>query len=58
MIDTKELRLLVQDCKLAGSPVFIRAADMDEILDRLEAAESDALEQARLNGWVASARLR
>ena len=41
MIDTKELRLIVQDYKLAGSPVFIQAADMDEILDRLEAAEKE-----------------
>ena len=54
MIDTKELRLIVQDYKLAGSPVFIQAADMDEILDRLEAAESECLEQARLNGMGAS----
>ena len=50
MIDTKELRLLVQDYRLAGSPVFIQAADMNEILDRLEASESECLEQARLNG--------
>lgn len=50
MTDTKELRLIVQDYRLAGSPVFIQAADMDELLDRLEAAESECLEQARLNG--------
>ena len=43
MIDINELRRLVQDCKLAGSPVFVRVADMNELLDRLEAAESDAL---------------
>ena len=54
MTDIKELRLLVQDIKLAGSPVFVQAADMNEILDRLEAAESDGLEQARLNGMGAS----
>ena len=41
MIDINELRLLVQDYKLAGSPVFVQAADMNEILDRLEAAEKD-----------------
>ena len=39
MIDINELRLIVQDYRLAGSPVFIQATDMDEILDRLEAAE-------------------
>ena len=41
MIDINELRLLVQDYKLAGSPVFVQAADMNEILDRLEAAEKE-----------------
>ena len=41
MIDTQELRLIVQDYRLAGSPVFIQAADMDEILDRLETAEKE-----------------
>ena len=41
MIDTKELRLLVQDYKLVGLLVYIRAADMDEILNRLEAAEKE-----------------
>ena len=41
MIDINELRLLVQDYKLAGSPVFVQAANMNEILDRLEAAEKE-----------------
>jgi tetrahydromethanopterin S-methyltransferase subunit G len=41
MININELRLLVQDYKLAGSPVFVQAADMNEILDRLEAAEKE-----------------
>ena len=41
MIDINNLRLLVQDCKLAGSPVFVRVNDMNEILDRIEAAEKD-----------------
>ena len=60
MIATKELRLLVQDCKLAGSPVLLSDADMAEvieILDRLEEAESDGLEQARLNGIGAEKEL-
>ena len=39
-IDINELRLLVQDYKLAGSPVFVQSADMNELLDRLELAES------------------
>lgn len=43
MIDINELRLIVQDCRLAGSPVFIQATDMDEILDRLEAAEKECV---------------
>jgi ATP/maltotriose-dependent transcriptional regulator MalT len=41
MTNINELRLLAQDCKLAGSPVFVRVAVMDELLDRLEAAEED-----------------
>ena len=41
MIDINKMRLLVQDYKLAGSPVFVQAADMNEILDRLETAEKD-----------------
>ena len=41
MIDINELRLLVQDFKLVGSPVFVQAADMNELLDRLEAAEKE-----------------
>ena len=48
MIDINELRLLVQDFKLVGSPVFVQAADMDELLDRIEKAEKerDALRAA------------
>ena len=58
MTDINELRLLVQDCKLAGSPVFLlRMAVMNELLDRLEEAESDGLEQARLNGIGAEKEL-
>jgi len=49
MIDINELRLLVQDYKLAGSPVFVQAADMNEILDRLDAAEKEVeIERMRL----------
>ncbi len=39
MIDTNELRMLMQDFKLAGSPMFVQTAQMGELLDRLEAAE-------------------
>lgn len=56
-IDTKELRMLAQDFKLAGSPMFLQTSQMNELLDRLEAAESDALEQARLNGMGAEREL-
>ena len=45
MIDINELRRLTVDCYWPTSPVSI-----NEILDRLEAAESDGLEQARLLG--------
>ena len=41
MIDTKELRMIVQDFKLDGSPVFIQTKQMEELLDRLEAAEKE-----------------
>ena len=51
MIDINELRLLVQDFKLVGSPVFVQAADMDELLDRLEAAESSVAWHQRR--WMA-----
>lgn len=54
MIDTKELRMLAQEFKLAGSPMSIQTTQMNELLDRLEAAESECLEQARLNGMGAS----
>ena len=46
MIDTKELREAIQTF---GSQA-INEGDLNELLDRLEAAEADALEQARLNG--------
>ena len=39
MIDTNELRMLMQDFKLAGSPMFVQTAQMGVLLDRLEAAE-------------------
>lgn len=42
-IDINELRMLTQDFKLAGSPMFLQTTQMNELLDRLEAAEkSDA----------------
>ena len=41
MIDTKNLRTLTQDFKLAGTPVFVRVVDMNEILDRIEMAEQE-----------------
>ena len=37
-INIDELRLLVQDFKLAGVPFFIRVADMNEILDQQQVA--------------------
>lgn len=39
MIDINELRMLVQDFKLAGSPMLLQTTQMGELLDRLEAAE-------------------
>jgi len=50
MIDINELRPAV---KVAGLNA-ISMQEVLELLDRLEAAESDALEQARLNGIGAS----
>ena len=42
-IDINELRRLMQDFKLAGSPMLVQTAQMSELFDRLEAAEkSDA----------------
>lgn len=41
MIDTNELRMLMQDFKLAGSPMFVQTAQMGELLDRLEAVEKE-----------------
>ena len=40
-IDINELRMLTQDFKLAGSPMFLQTTQMNELLDRLEAAEKD-----------------
>ena len=66
MIDTKELRRLVQSVQAPAHNINERANAIHnlhdalpsgvvlELLDRLEAAESDALEQARLNGMGAS----
>ncbi len=50
MIDTKELRAVIQKIGLNG----VCPAEIIELLDRLEAAESECLEQARLNGMGAS----
>ena len=50
MIDINELREAIQTF---GSQA-INEGDMNELLDRLEEAESDALEQARMNGMGAS----
>ena len=46
MIDTKELRRLVEE----DGKRNIDLGEIHELLDRIEAAEADALEQARLNG--------
>ena len=67
MIDTKELRRLAQAAMTGPDGVSLNwvkllqdfqkeanPAAISELLDRLEAAESDALEQARLNGMGAS----
>lgn len=41
MIDIKEWRLIAQDFRLAGTPMLIQVSQMNEILDRLEAAEKE-----------------
>ena len=46
MIDTKELRAVIQEIGLNG----VCPAEINELIDRLEAAEAEALEEARLNG--------
>ena len=52
MITADELRTVIQKIRLNS----ICLAELVELLDRLEAAETDALEQARLNGmWRVSA---
>ena len=50
MIDTKELRPAVEAAGLNA----ISMQEVLELLDRLEEAESECLEQARLNGMGAS----
>ena len=50
MIDTKELRTVLAR---HGTSV-LNEDEILELLDRLESAESDALEQARMNGMGAS----
>jgi len=47
MIDINELRVMAE---AAREPLILRAAILIELLDRLEAAESECLEEARLNG--------
>lgn len=69
-IDTNELRMLAQAALIGPDGVSMRwlkllkdfqeeanPAAVLEILDRLEAAESDALEQARLSGMGAEREL-
>lgn len=48
MIDINELRRLTQAA--TPGPWIVNASAISELIDRLEAAESDGLEQARLNG--------
>ena len=50
-IDISELQVLMQDFKLAGSPMLVQTAQMGELLDRLEAAESSAAWHQRR--WMA-----
>lgn len=50
MIDIKEMRKLVHRHEQVALNIPIRPAKLAELLDRLEEAESDALEQTRLNG--------
>ena len=54
MIDINELRLLARRHAQVALSIPIKPQALSELLDRLEAAESDALEQARLNGIGAS----
>ena len=54
MIDTNELRMLMQDFKLAGSPMFVQTAQMGELLDRLEAAEKERDWHAESGTWAAA----
>ena len=53
MIDTKVLRVMVEEDGKSG----IDLEEIHELLGRLEEAESDAIEQARLNGMGASREL-
>lgn len=50
MIDIKTLRFEVQLNKLDNSQMVLSPLVVGELLDRLEAAEAEALEEARLNG--------
>lgn len=50
MIDTKELRLDAAIARAGHMPMKLSGGEIIELIDRLEAAEADALEQARLNG--------
>ena len=50
MIDINELRRLAQEAHFGHMPLEISGSEVLKLLDRLEEAESDALEQARLNG--------
>lgn len=49
MIDTKNLRMLAHDFKLAGSPVVIQVSQMTELLDHLERAEKECDKLKKLN---------
>lgn len=55
MIDINELRRLTQAA--TPGPWIVNASAISELLDRLEAAESEAIEQARLNGMGAEREL-
>jgi hypothetical protein len=54
MIDINTLRFEVRLNKLDNSQMSLSPLVVEDLLDRIEAAESDALEQARLNGMGAS----
>lgn len=61
MIDIKEWRLIAQDFKLAGAPMIIQVSQMNEILDRLEAAEKNNSAWLYANapgGWIDNLRVK